>query len=278
MADRPTPPPLDPAVRAYYERRPEETRLQNGASRMEGARTRELVERLAPPPPGRVLDVGGAAGVYAFWLAERGYTVHLVDPVERLVRLAEEANEGRPRGLASVRVGDARDLPFDDGSADIVLLLGPMYHLPERADRLRALGEARRVLRSEGLLFAACITRWASLMDGVAFDYLADPVFAALVEEDLRTGVHRNPEGKPGYFTTSFFHRPEEFRTEIEEAGFEVQGVYGLEGPTRMLTDFDERWADPRRREDMLRVARETELEPSLLGINPHLLGVGRAP
>jgi hypothetical protein len=55
---------LDPAVAAYYDHAPEEARLEQGPFQLEEARTRELIERFAPPPPGVVLDVGGAAGAY----------------------------------------------------------------------------------------------------------------------------------------------------------------------------------------------------------------------
>ena len=51
-----------PEVVRYYERFPEELRLASGASRLEFERTKELLERLLPPPPARIVDVGGAAG------------------------------------------------------------------------------------------------------------------------------------------------------------------------------------------------------------------------
>jgi len=66
-------PQLGPLVGAYYERVPEESRLEVGAFRLEEARTRELVLRHAASLPARILDLGDAAGAYAFWLAERGY-------------------------------------------------------------------------------------------------------------------------------------------------------------------------------------------------------------
>lgn len=275
-AGDPRDPGLDPAVRAYYDGRSEETRLEVGHSRIEGVRTRELIERFAPAPPADVHDVGGAGGVYAFWLAERGYRVNLLDPVERLVEVARARDVETGGILASARVGDARALPFDDASADVVLLLGPLYHLPEAADRARALAEAMRVLRPGGLLFAACITRWASLLDGIAFDYLADPDFRAVVEEDIRTGVHRNRENKRGYFTTAYFHEPDAFAAELRASGGEVVGVFGLEGPARLIQDFDARWEDERQRDDLLMVARTVEEVPSLWGVNGHLLGVVR--
>ena len=266
---------MDADIRSYYDRRPEESRLSRGVSQLEAARTKDLVRRFARNPPGAVIDVGGAAGAYAFWLAAHGYEVHLLDPVERLLAVARERDRAAGHPLASIELGDARDLPFPDASAEVVLLLGPLYHLPEPEDRARALDEALRVLRPGGHLFAACITRWASLLDGLAHDYLEDPAFARLVQEDLRIGKHRNPLQNPSYFTTSYFHTPAEFEAELARpATGRLLGVFGLEGPARMLPDFDARWSDPRQRADLLMAAEIIEAEASLMGLSPHLLGV----
>jgi SAM-dependent methyltransferase len=221
-----------------------------------------------------VLDVGGAAGAYALWLAGSGYRVHLLDVVHRLVALARARSAVAVDPLASASVGDARALPFKAESADMILLLGPLYHLQDASDRRRALEEAARVLRPGGTLFAACITRWASLLDGLTHGYLSDPAFARLVREDLLTGRHENPTEHEAYFTTAYFHRPEEFKAELEGAGLHLVGVYGLEGPAGLLPDFDRRWAEAERRAELFRVAQELEAEPSALGISAHLLGV----
>src|SRR5712671_2304144 len=105
--DAVTPPP---EVQAYYARFPEESRLRFGSSRLEFERTKEILTRVLPPPPARIVDVGGAAGAYSMWLAEQGYEVHLVDASPRLV---EEA-QGRTTSatpIASLSVADARRLP-----------------------------------------------------------------------------------------------------------------------------------------------------------------------
>jgi ubiquinone/menaquinone biosynthesis C-methylase UbiE len=95
--------------------------------------------------------------------------------------------------LASITQGDARQLDFPAGSADAALLLGPLYHLVERPDRLQALLEARRVLRPRGVLFAASISRFASLIDGLSRGFFQDAEFRKIVEADLTYGLHRNP-------------------------------------------------------------------------------------
>src|SRR5262249_31913758 len=130
-----------------------------------------------------------------------------------------------------------------------VLLLGPLYHLPEREERLRAWREARRVLRPGRSVFAAGISRFASLLDGLrtgrVFD---DPAFAAIVERDLADGQHRNETGELRYFTTAYFHEPDELAEEGEEAGFEGVALHAIEGPGAFLPDFAKRWSDPAHR------------------------------
>jgi SAM-dependent methyltransferase len=269
---------IDPSIVQFYQRTPEEDRLEQGPFILEELRTREVIERHARRPPATVLDVGGAAGAYALWLADAGYTVHLVDAAPRLVAEAERRSAGRSRPLASCRVGDARALGFPDGSADIVLLLGPLYHLTEASDRARALGEARRVLRPGGQLFAAAISRWASALDGLSRDLFQDSRFGAIVERDLREGQHRNPTERLDYFTTAYFHRPDELQAEVADAGFVVDGLYGLEGPGWLLSDVTERLADPRRRTDLLHMARLLESEPAMVGVSAHMLVAARTP
>jgi len=69
------------SVVLLYLRHVDEDRLEQGPFLLEALRTRELIQRYAPAAPATVVDIGGAAGAYALWLAEAGYTVHLLDPV-----------------------------------------------------------------------------------------------------------------------------------------------------------------------------------------------------
>jgi SAM-dependent methyltransferase len=277
MVEHP-PTSIDPVIKAYYDHAPEESRLELGAFRLEELRSRELILRHAPELPAVVLDVGGAAGAYAFWLAELGYEVRLFDAVPRLIDVARERNEYAERRLAACSVADARSLPEADESAAMVLLLGPLYHLVTESDRQAALSEALRVLHPGGVLIAAGISRWASAMDGLARELFGDREFARIVERDLRNGHHQNPTQRIDYFTTAYFHRPADLRREVSDAGFEVEGFYGVEGPGWILPDLDERWNDRDRREMLLLVARALESEPSIIGCSAHLMIMGRNP
>jgi ubiquinone/menaquinone biosynthesis C-methylase UbiE len=268
---------LPSEVLEYYQRASEHERLRSGVSQLEFVRTQEIIGRRIGAPPAVIIDVGGGPGVYAAWLAARGYEVHLVDPVPELVAYAGlHAARGRP--IASCTIGDARALNRSDGSADVVLLLGPLYHITDTQGRLRALQEAYRVLVPGGLLFAAGISRCASVLDGLSRDLFADPAFGRIVQQDLSEGVHQNNTGKLDYFTTAYFHRPSELESEVTAAGFSTVSVLGIEGPGWLLADFDSRWGDPRRREDLLQAARALEAEPSIQGASAHLLAVARRP
>jgi ubiquinone/menaquinone biosynthesis C-methylase UbiE len=269
---------VEPTIVHYYERVPEESRLEQGAFQLEQIRTRELIERHAPPPPAEVLDVGGAAGAYALWLAERGYTVHLIDAVPRLVQEAQRRSAAAPHRLASCRVADARSLPVPSATVSLVLLLGPLYHLVDAGERLTALREAARVLRPGGILLAAGISRWASALDGLARDLYSDARFMRIVEQDIRDGQHRNPTERVDYFTTAYFHRPEELRSEMAQADLEVRGLYGIEGPAWILPNVPALLEDAQRREAFLHICRLLESEGGVLGCSAHLLAVGRKP
>jgi ubiquinone/menaquinone biosynthesis C-methylase UbiE len=266
---------LDPAIESHYGTGYERSRLFSGGTpSLEFVRSMELLGRLLPAPPARLLDVGGGPGTYAAPLARRGYLVQLVDPVRLHVAQARQAASGDPAAAFTAVIGDARGLPARDQSQDAVMLFGPLYHLTRAADRRQALREAWRVLRPGGRLLAVAISRFASLLDGLYQDWLDDPQFRPIVDRDLADGQHRNPDpvGRPEFFTTAYFHTPSGLTGEIEGAGFTGVACYGVEGPGWPLR---EEWADPQRREQILFAARSVETEPCLIGFSHHLIAAG---
>jgi ubiquinone/menaquinone biosynthesis C-methylase UbiE len=261
----------------FYGSADEAARLSSGWFQLEQERTRELILRHLLPPPLTILDAGGGAGIYACWLAARGYQVHLIDPVPKHVEQARAASALQPdRPLASAEVGDARQLPHADKSADAVLLLGPLYHLLEKDDRIACLREAHRVLRPGGLVWGAAISRFASLLDSLTHGFFDDPPFTPIVERDLENGQHRNPTANPLYFTDAYFHRPGEVSREFLAAGFQIVELAAIEGPGWLARDFDRLWNDPVQRERLLGAVRKVEREPSILGATAHVMAVGR--
>jgi SAM-dependent methyltransferase len=262
----------------YYDSYPEEVRLQQGPYRLEFERTRDILSRVLPPPPAEIVDVGGAAGAYSFPLAAAGYAVNLVDSSARLIGEAQRRNAAAEHRLTSAAVGDARALPQLDACADAVLVMGPLYHLPDEEDRIAALREALRVVKPGGTVVVAAISRYASALDGLIRRLTLDPAFKRIRDRDLIDGQHRNDVSTTDYFTTAFLHRPEDLAAEMHRAGLTAVSVRGVEGPGWMLQDFDDRWEDEVLRQDMLDLARKLECEPSIVGASAHLLAVGRRP
>ncbi len=261
-------------ITAYYDRGEEEDRLVRGDGLLEYARTQILLARFLPPPPARVLDVGGGPGRYASWLSSEAYEVTLIDPVPLHVAQAQARAGDHPfRAL----LGDARALEFPDATFDAVVVLGPLYHLTERHERVGALREALRVVRPGGVAMAAGISRFASLLVGVTDDLIADPAYVAIMESDIRKGQHR-PTLDGRYFTTAFFHLPEDLRDEASEAGMTNVEILAVEGPWCGLPDLRERRNDPKRWQSLLHAIELVEGEPSLLAASSHLLAVGRRP
>ncbi|WP_155375688.1 class I SAM-dependent methyltransferase [Catellatospora vulcania] len=257
-------------IAQYYQGGQERHRLETGAGRWEYLRTWDLLSRVLPPGPLEILDVGGAAGVYAGPLAAAGHTVHLVDPMPDHVAVAA----GLPGVTASV--GYARDVGEADRSRDVVLLLGPLYHLVQREDRLAAWREAARVVRPGGLVVAATISRYASLLDGYVKGYVASPVFAQILDTTLATGVHRNIDHDARWFTTAYFHHPDELPDEVAAAGLALERIAAVEGPLWMLPDLPGILADDARTAQALALMRAVESEPHLWGVSSHLLTVAR--
>jgi ubiquinone/menaquinone biosynthesis C-methylase UbiE len=259
---------VDEAFLRHYSVGVERDRLLAGGDHLEFVRTLELLTQVLPPPPSRLLDIGGGPGVYASRLARFGYRVNLVDVLPLHIEQARERAASQPEAPFEAEVGDARDLRgYADQTADAVLLLGPLYHLTERSDRVRALAEARRVVRPTGVIVAVAISRYASLIDGTVQGFLEDPRFVAIVERDLREGQHRNPENVDGWFTTAYFHLPADLRAEVEEAGLAVERILGVEGPGGWL----DLW--PEQRDLVLRAARLAEDVPAM---SAHMLCIAR--
>jgi len=259
---------MDPEVRAYYVdglREDERLRLRAHGV-LERVRTQELLTRFLPLPPATVLDIGGGTGVHAQWLAERGYSVHLIDPIEEHVAVA-----ARLSNVCSA-VGDARYLSQADDSQDAVLMLGPLYHLPEREDRLQALREARRVARPGAPVIAAGISRHATLMD-IGSDGRLTEAVEPFLRQVHTTGQFR---GNVVGFTTAYLHFPDELAQDLVDAGLRDAQVYGVEGPagpTLRALGMD---CLNERLDAAVRAARIVERDPMLIAASGHLLAVGR--
>ncbi|KZV98247.1 S-adenosyl-L-methionine-dependent methyltransferase [Exidia glandulosa HHB12029] len=178
----------------------------------------------------KVADIGGATGVYAFKLADAGAEVHLRDLSSRLVWLANveqerRANDGKPT-LASAAVGSALDTELLPTKAfDVVLLLGPGYHLVSEGERILAVQNALSFLRDDtGRVFAAFIPRQAHMRDIAKRDPSRLVREREFYETYLRTGQYVKP-GRSSYHVGSL----DEVRQLVAAAGGKLVELLGVE-------------------------------------------------
>ncbi|MFH8257741.1 class I SAM-dependent methyltransferase [Streptomyces roseolus] len=270
--------PLDPDIRAFYDRGLEQDRLTAPHRAIEYWRTMDILTRHLPQPPATVYDIGGGPGRYALALAAAGHHVHLLDPVPLHTDQALTASQKAEHPLASVRVGDARALPYATHSADAVLLLGPLYHLTTGADRARAWAEAARVTRPGGTIAAVGASRYYTVWQMLSQDLLTLPGAEAATVGHLDSGQHRNETGDERLWTTAYFHTPDELAAEAEAAGLNVQALLAVEGPAKLLPNLAGQMATDAGRARVVAAIRRTESEPSILGMSSHNIVIATTP
>jgi ubiquinone/menaquinone biosynthesis C-methylase UbiE len=266
---------IGPEIERYYsEFKNEPDRLVRHS--LEKIRTQEVISKYLPARSCKILDIGGAAGVYAFWLSEMGHEVHLIDPVRYHIEEARRRAAASPSPPKFISMGEARHLDYQNDSFDIVLLMGPLYHLQEFGERIAALKEAIRVTKYGGIIFSTFITRFAALTDGFLKNLALQPEFAVAMVSDTKTGRHSNPSGKVAYFTTAYFHHPDEIVHEMEASGLAVEKILSIESFASCIPDIDNKVQNPEYQKILLPAISLVEEQKSLLGIGPHIMGIGR--
>lgn len=264
-------------IRALYASDPEREWQRMDRHRTEFAVTLKALREHLPPPPARILDCGGGPGRYAIALTQWGYDVTLFDLSPELLKVADQRSREVGVRLASYEQGTATDLSrFADASFDAVLLMGPLYHLLEEANRRQTLTEAYRVVKPGGTVLAAFISRYAGHIDAAAH-YPSQAHETPEVYQRIAETGHLPPrtDGQVGF--VAYFAHPREVAPLCRSTGLEVVTILGAEGITaghetavNALTgeawDF---WVD---------LNYEIARDPCIHGSTEHLLAICRKP
>lgn len=266
-------------IMACYNQGLEKSRLSRGIEKLELERSKEIISRYIQGSGLVIYDIGGGAGVYSGWLAEQGHEVHLFDLASRSADMAAELNQQLTRPIQSIEVADARQIARADKSADAVLLMGPLYHLTEREDRIAALAEAKRLLKDGGILIAAAITRYGAMLYGLSVygrdnQLINEDDFMFMIEREISEGQHVRPDKYPGFIARSYFHLPNELQEEMEAVGLEHLQTLAVEGPVWIIPTFEEKWSDESSRNRLIQLSRQVEEENSIMGMSPHIISV----
>ena len=278
---------IDKGVLAGYNAGIERDRLRKGLGLIEFERTKEILSQQLPEPvqPNGsstvIYDIGGGYGEYSYFLTALGYEVHLFDISEKNIEMSHELGRECGLSLKTAEVADARSINLPDNSADAILLLGPLYHIVEYSERQLCLKECFRLLKPNGLLFTAAITRYATTLWALTTynkNLLLDEAsFFKMIEREIKTGDHSiEPNSRYKGMGKSYFHLPNELKAELEMAGFGNTDVRGVIGPCWLVPELDEIWKDEVKRENLMKIVRLCEKEESILGLSTHLLGISR--
>ena len=262
---------IDADITSFYTQSSEESRLKTGLGPLEFERNKELIARYLPECRGLIADIGGGPGHYAQWLAGLGHKVVLVDPVPKHIQQAEKRSKNAKQGFQCI-LGEARRLPLDNQSADVVILHGPLYHLQDLSDRILVLKEARRVLKIGGVVLGFAINYVASTLAALQNGMLHHQQVFAMCKQELLSGEHHPPADFPGILAQAYFHRPTALISEFETAGFTPVDLVAVEGMAWMDQKYFESWSDPVKKGRLLDLLRLTEADQELLCLSPHMM------
>lgn len=232
------------------------------------------------PNTGHVLDNGAGPGKYSMELAKEGYKVTLTDLTPKLVEVAKtKADELNIRGqFLGFYAADARDLNMlPDEHFDASLMLGPMYHLQEEKDRVKALEELYRVTKTNGIVFVAFMPRikhiFASLMS--PHNWKPNDNMDTILQFS-RSGCFNHAD--EGRFTGAYYFNIEDINPFMEAHGFENIELLGSNVGAILSNDHWTYWRDKgdQEVEAIINLIKERAADPYILGVSSHLLYIGR--
>lgn len=261
-------------VRDYYSKFDENNRLNSDNSgRLEFEMTMRILRKHLPQRT-KILDLGGATGVYSFPLAQMGHEVYLADLSEDLIAQARAKNKNG--WLKACDVVNAIDLGiYADGSFDAVLLLGPLYHLTERKERERCLSEVNRVLKPGGRVIAAFIPHLAGSI-AIVDRYIRHPeqVNVENLGDVFKTGRFRNASHSG--FQEGFYPTCAEIEELFEAHGFVKTQIRSVRGFGYEKEDTLYSIVDARMFEKIMELIEETAAKSEIVETCGHALYIGQ--
>lgn len=235
--------------------------------------TKKYLDKYITKPESKIFDIGGGPGRYSIYLAEKGHKATLLDLSGKNIQVAKEKSSEAGVMLEDYIKGDALELSeYEKESFDVVLLMGPLYHLTKEVDRKKALEGALKLLKKDGILVAAFISQYAPIQD--CFTYLDFEGYEGEINEllhYLKNGVNKDGSG----FTTAYFTSVEEARSLMKEYGLKELAFAGVEN----LLGCKEQEILKRSEEEQkkwLELGMALAEDEKLYGMSQHFLYVGK--
>ena len=255
----------------FYNKASEETRLEKGMGIFEFERIKELIENHIFKPKSTIIDVGGGTGKYSEWLSKKGHQVHLIEPVQKHIKLAQKRAKKMQHPF-SVTQGESQNLPYQNEIADLVVLHGPLYHLQKREDRIATIIEAKRVLKKGGIILGFAINATASTVVGLMNGMIHANSFFEMCKEELTTGIHNAPKDFPFLLADAFYHKPQELKEEFLEQDLEFINLFAVEGMIWLDNEYFANMLDKKKSKTLKKLQKLTQNDEYLLPFSPHMM------
>ncbi|MBR4005157.1 MAG: methyltransferase domain-containing protein [Treponema sp.] len=247
----------------YYNKFDEDHRLTTRHGQVEFNTSMKFIHDYIPEGSKlKILDVGAGTGRYSVPLSQEGHSVTAVELVEHNLKVLESKH-------ASVNCwpGDARDLHFlEDGTFDITLLFGPMYHLHTREDQVKALVEAKRVTKKGGKIFVAYVMNEYSI---IQYCFKKNVIRECLEKGWVTSDFHTVPSEDQLYT----YLRLEDIDAINKETNSRRIKIFAADGPSdymrRELNAMDQETFNI-----FMQYHLDTCERPELLGASSHLVDV----
>jgi ubiquinone/menaquinone biosynthesis C-methylase UbiE len=254
-------------VKKFYENNFNENEREE-LETLEFTRSKDIIGRYLMSDQMEIADICGATGAYSFWLANMGHKVHLLDLVENHIEIAKRKSQKIDLALASYSCSDARKLPYDNNSMDLVLLMCALYHLHFEEDRIKCLTEAFRILKPGGKIICTVISRYNVVISSLKYK-LFDEYKKDYVEESMKTGIHE----KANFYQ----HTPKEIINEVQRAGYEFVELIAVEGIGNALSN-NKIPENNREADRFLWSIKLTESIPELIGVSRNIIVTAKKP
>lgn len=216
-------------IELFYNTASEETRLNKGMGIFEFERIKSLIEKYISTSPSKIIDIGGGTGKYSEWLANKGHQVHLVEPIPKHIKIAQNRAH-KLKNKYSVHLGESRNLKFPNNFADLILLHGPLYHLQKKEDRALSIREAKRVLKNNGIILGFAINYTASTLVGLLNGLIHKKSFFEMCKDELTSGIHNPPDDFPWLLVEAYYHTPKQLKNEFISQELTYLTTYAVEG------------------------------------------------
>ena len=258
-------------IEIFYNNASEETRLEKGMGIYEFERIKLLIEKYIPSVNSRIIDVGGGTGKYSEWLARKGHQVHLVEPVAKHLRIAQN-RANKLKNKYTVHMGESRKLDFPNNFADLIILHGPLYHLQKREDRDLAISEAKRVLKNNGIILGFAINYTASTVVGLLNGLLHKKSFFEMCKSELTSGTHNPSDDFPWLLAEGYYHKPEQLKEEFINQELSYLNTYAVEGMAWLDKNYFANMLDNTKKSTLTELIEITQNDSYLLAFSPHMM------